>query len=118
METELPRKTEKPWGYELLFAHTDKYAGAVIFVGKGHRFSLHYHEKLDETLYILQGQAIMEMEDIEGNRTEINAESGSCYRILPQTKHRLRAIQDTTIFRVSTPEIEDTVRLVDDYGRA
>src|SRR3989304_418884 len=115
MAEKLPQKTEKPWGYELLFAHTDKYAGAVIFVRKGHRFSLHYHEKLDETLYFYQGQAIMEMEDIDGNQTRVEARSGSSCRILPQTKHRLRAIEDTVIFRVSTPGIEDTVRLGDEY---
>ena len=117
MVEKLPQKTEKPWGQELLFAHTKKYAGAVIFVRKGHRFSLHYHEKLDETLYVYQGRAVMEMEDSQGNQTEVEATGGSCCRIRPQTKHRLRAIEDTVIFRVSTPEIEDTVRLVDDYGR-
>jgi len=117
MAEKLPQKTEKPWGHELLFAHTEKYAGAVIFVRKGHRFSLHYHEELDETLYVYQGHAIMEMEDASGNQTQVEATSGTCFRILPQTKHRLRAIEDTIIFRVSTPGIEDTVRLTDDYGR-
>jgi mannose-6-phosphate isomerase len=117
MEENLPRKTEKPWGYELLFAHTEKYAGHIIFVNKGGRFSLHYHKKLDETHYIFQGHAIMELEDASGNKTEVEATKGVCYRILPNTKHRLRALEDTVIFQASTPEIDDTVRLADDYGR-
>ena len=117
MAEQLPKKTEKPWGYELLFAHTDRYAAMVVSVKKGHRFSLHYHEKLDEIHYIVRGKAIMELEDINGNRTELDVASDSFYRILPLTKHRLRAIEDRVIFQVSTSEITDTVRLVDDYGR-
>ena len=117
MASKLPKKTEKPWGYELLFAHTDKYAGRAIFVRKGQRFSLHYHETLDETQYIFSGRAVMEMEDPSGHKTELDVKSGSSYRIQPLTKHRLRAIEDTVIFNASTPEVEDTVRLTDDYGR-
>ena len=118
MEDKLPRKIEKPWGYELLWAYTPKYAGKIFFIKKGHRLSLHYHDKKDETHYVYQGKAVMEMEDTEGKRTKFDAVAGHSYRILPHTKHRLSAIEDTVIFEVSTPELEDTIRLVDDYGRA
>ena len=118
MEGKLPQKTEKPWGFELLFARTPKYVGKVIFVKKGHRLSFQYHEKKDETMYIYEGKALLETEGSDGRRVSIQAEPGYCIRIPPLTKHRLEAIEDTTLFEVSTPELEDVVRLQDDYGRA
>lgn len=118
MEDKLPRKTEKPWGFELLFAHTPKYAGKVIFVKKGHRFSLQYHEKKDETLYIYEGKALLEIEGSNERMTSKVVQPGHGIRVLPCTRHRLEAIEDTTFFEVSTPELEDVVRVEDDYGRA
>ena len=118
MEGKFPQKTEKPWGFELLFAHTPKYAGKVIFVRKGHRLSLQYHEKKDETMYIYQGKALVEIEGTDGRLVSTEVQPGQCVRIPPLTKHRLEAIEDTTFFEVSTPELEDVVRLEDDYGRA
>ena len=118
MEDKLPRKTEKPWGYELLFAHTPKYAGKVIFVKKGHRLSLQYHEKKDETLYIYEGRALL---DIEVNGEHIvsrEVQPGVSIPVTPFTRHRLKAIEDTVFFEVSTPELDDVVRVADDYGRA
>ena len=117
MEDKLPQKTEKPWGFELLFAHTPKYAGKLIFVRKGHRLSLQYHEKKDETMYIYQGKALLEIEGSDGQLVQTTLQPGQCIRIPPLTKHRLEAIEDTTFFEVSTPELEDVVRLEDDYGR-
>jgi mannose-6-phosphate isomerase len=118
MEEKLPRKTEKPWGFELLLAHTPKYAGKLIFVRKDHRLSLQYHQKKDETMYFYQGKALLEIEDRDGQMVTITVEPGQSIRIPPHTKHRLKAIEDTTFFEVSTPELEDVVRLADDYGRA
>jgi len=118
MEDKLPRKIEKPWGFELLWAKTPKYAGKLIFVRKGHRLSLQYHEKKDETMYFYQGKALLEIEGSDGRLMPKTVESGYCIRIPPHTKHRLKAIEDTTFFEVSTPELEDVVRLEDDYGRA
>jgi len=117
MEEALPRKTEKPWGFELLFAHTPKYAGKLIFVEKGHRLSLQYHEKKDEAMYFHEGKALIEIEGSDGQMVSTVAEPGHCVRIPPFTKHRLEAIEDTTLFEVSTPELEDVTRLQDDYGR-
>jgi mannose-6-phosphate isomerase len=116
MENKLPRKTEKPWGYELLFAHTPDYAGKVIFVKKGHRLSLQYHEKKDETMYVYQGKLLLEIEK-DGKLTQSEITPGSSIRVPTMTKHRIKAIEDTYVFEVSTPELEDVVRLSDDYGR-
>jgi len=118
MEERLPQKTEKPWGFELLFAHTPKYVGKLIFIKKGHRLSLQYHQKKDESMYIYEGKVLLEIEGSDGKLESIIAQPGYCVRIAPLTKHRLKAIEDTTLFEVSTPELEDVVRLEDDYGRA
>ncbi len=117
MEDKLPRKIEKPWGFELLFAHTPKYAGKVIFVKKGHRISLQYHREKDESIYIYAGKALLEIEGSDGQLISVVAQAGYSVRIPPLTKHRLEAIEDTTFFEVSTPELEDVERLEDDYGR-
>ena len=118
MEDKFPRKTEKPWGFELLFAHTPKYAGKVILVRKGHRLSLQYHKKKDESMYIYEGKALLEIEGSDGRMVPIPVQAGQCIRVPPRTRHRLEAIEDTTFFEVSTPELDDVKRLEDDYGRA
>jgi len=118
MDNKFPQKTEKPWGFELLWAHTPKYAGKLIYVRKGHRLSLQYHEKKDESLYIHEGNALMEIEGADGQLVSTVVKPGDCIRIPPLTKHRIQAIEDTTFFEVSTPELEDVVRIDDDYGRA
>jgi len=118
MTDRLPQKTEKPWGFELLYARTPRYVGKIIFVKQGHRLSLQYHEKKDESMYIYQGKALMEMEGSDGEMVSAVAEPGYCVRIPPFTKHRIQAIEDTTLLEVSTPELEDVVRVEDDYGRS
>ena len=117
MKDKLPKKTEKPWGFELLWAHTPKYAGKLIFVKKGHRLSLQYHQKKDETLYLYQGKALFEVEGSDGQLVEFVAGPGYTVRIRPLTKHRVAALEDTTLFEVSTSGLGDVVRLQDDYGR-
>ena len=117
MEEKLPRKTEKPWGFELLFAHTPKYAAKVIFIKKGHRFSLQYHEKKEESLYLYKGKALMEIEGRNGQLESTIVDVGQSIRFPPLIKHRLKALEDTTFFEVSTPELGDIIRLEDDYGR-
>ena len=105
-------RIDKPWGYEEWFAQTDKYVGKVLFVKEGHSLSLQYHERKDETLYILDGMAGF---TIDGKCTiEIG---GRSVHILPLVEHRVEAIVDTTIIEVSTPEVNDIVRLKDNYGR-
>ena len=117
MEDKLPRKIEKPWGFELLFAHTPKYAGKLLFVKRGHRLSLQYHKEKDETLYIYEGKVLLEIEGNDGQLVQSEVSSGYCFRVPPLTKHRLKAVEDTVLFEVSTPELEDVVRVDDDYGR-
>lgn len=117
MNEKLPRRIEKPWGYELLFAHTPLYAGKIIFIRQGHRLSLQYHKQKDESIYIYQGKALLEMDGQDGKLGQSTVQSGDCYRVPPMTKHRLKAIEDTTLLEVSTTELEDVVRLQDDYGR-
>lgn len=116
-DSTLPRKTEKPWGYELLFALSPHYAGKVLFVKKGNRLSLQYHEVKDESLYIQNGKALLEIEDKNGVMAEREALPGTCFRLPPNTKHRFTALEDTTFLEVSTPELDDVVRVEDDYGR-
>ena len=117
MELSLPRKTEKPWGYELLFALTEQYAGKLIFVKKGSRLSLQYHVKKEETMLIQQGKVLLDINDGTTKR-QITLEPGQNIHLPPLTRHRIQAIEDTIIFEVSTPELDDVVRLADDYGRA
>jgi mannose-6-phosphate isomerase-like protein (cupin superfamily) len=118
MNCKLPRKTEKPWGFELLLAHTPKYAGKLIFVKKGYRLSLQYHKEKDESMYIYEGKALIEIEGYDGQLVQSVAEASYCVRIPPQTKHRIEAKEDTILFEVSTPELADVERLDADYGRA
>lgn len=117
MGNKLPRKIEKPWGFELLFAHTPQYAGKVIFVEKGHQLSLQFHERKDESIYIHEGKILVEIGGSDGHMASIILQPGQCLRISPLTKHRIKAIKDTTLFEVSTSELEDVTRLEDDYGR-
>ena len=112
------RKVDKPWGYELIYARTERYVGKILFVKKGHRLSLQYHEKKDETMFIQRGKIELQSGAAgEELATKILSE-GDAVRLRPLTRHRVQAIKDTYILEVSTPELEDVVRLSDDYGRA
>ena len=117
MTVMLPSITNKPWGYELLFALTQKYAGKLIFVKQGHRLSFQYHNHKDESMYIHQGKVLVELENTDGYQQIKILNSGDCIHLAPLTKHRIKALEDTNIFEVSTPELDDVVRLADDYNR-
>lgn len=118
MEEKLPRKTEKPWGYELLYALTPQYAGKEIFVKKGYRLSLQYHKEKDESMYLLKGKVLFTIKTQDSEEVELVAEQGFCLHLPPMTTHRVEALEDSTILEVSTPQLDDVVRLQDDYGRA
>lgn len=109
-------KVDKPWGYELRWANTNKYVGKVIHVNAGQALSLQYHNQKDETIFLWSGRIKLELR--EGNQS-INRElnPGDCVHILPKTIHRMIALKDSDIFEVSTPELDDVVRLEDRYGR-
>ncbi|MBT3864403.1 cupin [Candidatus Peregrinibacteria bacterium] len=108
----------KPWGREIWFAHTDKYAGKILEVKKGHRYSLQYHEKKEETQYILEGKAKFTYGTEKENLQEKILEEGDKIDVLPYTIHRLEALENTRILEVSSPELNDVVKLEDDYGRS
>lgn len=112
------RKVEKPWGYELIFALTDRYAGKILHVNAGEALSLQYHELKDETLYMAQGEVELVVEE-DSALVRRTLRAGEAYRIRPFIRHRMIAGGDgCDIIEVSTPELEDVVRLEDRYGRA
>jgi mannose-6-phosphate isomerase len=109
---------DKPWGREIIWAKNMHYAGKILEVKKGERLSLQLHEKKTETMYILQGNAVLEIEDKTNKSTKsIRLEKDSSVDIEPKTIHRLIALEDSRVLEVSTPELTDVVRLKDDYGR-
>jgi mannose-6-phosphate isomerase len=113
------RRVEKPWGFELIWAEAEDYVGKILFVRAGHSLSLQFHREKDESWYVESGRAELELGDA-GERL-LNTEvitAGACFRFRPGTVHRVTALDDTTILEVSTPHLEDVVRLEDAYGRA
>ena len=112
------QKTDKPWGYELLFARTDRYAGKVLFVKKGHRLSLQFHNLKDETIYVYNGKIHLQFGGADGNLVDSVLTDGDSVRVKPLSRHRIEALEDTILLEVSTPELDDVQRLTDDYGRA
>jgi len=113
-----PRKVEKPWGHELIWAEADDYVGKVLFIKAGESLSLQFHRRKDESWLVQQGRAKLELgsagdpilkEEVIG--------PGATFRFRPGTVHRVTALEDTSIVEVSTPELDDVVRLEDRYGR-
>ena len=114
-----PQKVAKPWGWELIWALADSYCGKLLFVEAGHSLSLQYHEVKDESWYVQEGRAELELATVgETDRRVHEVRTGDCFRFRPGTIHRVRALEDTLILEVSTPDLDDVVRLADDYGRA
>ena len=113
-----PDRVEKPWGYELIWAKAEGYAGKVLFVRAGQALSLQFHREKDESWYVLEGRAEVQLGEVGEAvlKTEIVG-PGTAFRFRPGTVHRVRAFEDTTILEVSTPQLEDIVRLEDEYGR-
>jgi len=113
-----PRRVEKPWGWELIWAQTEQYVGKILFVRAGQSLSLQFHNEKDEAWYVESGRAKLELGEA-GQKvlsTEVIA-PGAAFHFAPGTVHRVTAIEDTTIVEVSTPHLDDVVRLEDRYGR-
>lgn len=110
------RRVEKPWGYELHWARTNRYVGKVIHVNKGHALSLQYHNVKDETIHLWSGKLLFEIEE-EGRLVGREMLPGESVHITPKTVHRMTALEDSDILEASTPELDDVVRLEDRYGR-
>jgi mannose-6-phosphate isomerase len=114
-----PRRVEKPWGWELIWADTEKYVGKLLFLKEGSALSLQFHRQKDEAWHVLEGRLELQLGDI--GQAMLNTEvvgPGATYRFFPGTVHRARAVEDSLIAEVSTPHLDDVVRLEDDYGRA
>ena len=109
-------RVDKPWGYELHWAKTDRYVGKVIHVNKGHALSLQYHNIKDETIFLWSGKLLFEIE-VDGKLVQREMRPGEAVHVTPKTVHRMTAIEDADILEASTPELHDVVRLEDRYGR-
>lgn len=107
---------EKPWGHELWWARTDRYVGKLLHVKAGHQLSLQYHVKKDETIHLQSGEMILVVDEGQG-LIERRMKPGESYHIAPGVRHRMVAITDCDVLEVSTPEVDDVVRLEDAYGR-
>jgi mannose-6-phosphate isomerase len=113
-----PRKVEKPWGYELIWAEADQYVGKVLFVKAGESLSLQFHRIKDESWLVQQGRAKLELGSAgDAMLAQEVIAAGATFRFRPGTVHRLTALEDTTIVEVSTNHLDDVVRLEDRYGR-
>jgi quercetin dioxygenase-like cupin family protein len=117
MTEEMPRRVEKPWGYEIWWAHTEQYAGKILHVNAGHRLSLQYHRAKDETCYVLSGKLLLIQGPSPDELSESVISAGCSWRNAPGIVHTIEAIEDADILEASTPELDDVVRLADEYGR-
>ena len=113
---DLPYRVEKPWGFELIWARTDRYVGKSLHIEPGHVLSLQYHNKKDESIYVLAGEIILRLQRDE-QLSERRMAQGQAFHIEPKLIHQFEAVTATDLLEASTPEIDDVVRLKDRYGR-
>ncbi len=111
-----PTRIPKPWGYELIWAHTERYVGKILYIEGGHSLSRQYHNVKDETIYVSRGELILELGQGETlSRTRVPAGQG--FRVKPGLIHRFIAEETVELMEVATPEVNDVIRLEDEYGR-
>jgi len=113
----VPRRVDKPWGSELIWALTDRYCGKIITIETGRRLSLQYHERKDEAIYVTTGRLLLHLEDDAGAMTTRELGPGEAARVAIGRRHRYEAIERVELVEVSTPELGDVVRIEDDFGR-
>jgi mannose-6-phosphate isomerase-like protein (cupin superfamily) len=113
----LPRRVGKPWGHEIIFAHTERYVGKILHIDEGHRLSRQYHRVKDESLTVLGGVMGLEIGAPPAVERRL-VRAGDAFRIPPGTVHRFVAVEVCDLIEVSTPELDDVVRIEDEYGRA
>lgn len=112
------RRVEKPWGHELIWAHTDRYVGKILHIKAGHALSVQYHERKDETVHLLSGEMKYWVQlPGEDELHDQRLVAGQSFRITPHTIHYMEAVTDCDVLEASTPELDDVVRLKDRYGR-
>ena len=117
--SEIPRRVDKPWGYEIWWARTERYVGKILHLNKGESLSLQYHNVKDETILLQSGKLLFETKPAgdDGALRRIEMKPGDVVHITPGMLHRMTGIEDCDILEVSTPELDDVVRLEDRYGR-
>jgi mannose-6-phosphate isomerase-like protein (cupin superfamily) len=111
-------RVAKPWGHEIIWALSERYVGKILHINAGHELSVQYHNRKDETIYLLSGEIIYRVQR-EGDDIldDVKLRLGESFRIVPGTIHQMIAVTDCDVLEVSTPEIDDVVRLSDKYGR-
>ncbi|HMI48083.1 MAG TPA: cupin domain-containing protein, partial [Gemmatimonadaceae bacterium] len=111
-------RVAKPWGHEIIWALSERYVGKILHINAGHELSVQYHNRKDETIYLLSGEIIYRVQR-EGDDIldDVKLRLGESFRIVPGTIHQMIAKTDCDVLEVSTPEIDDVVRLSDKYGR-
>ena len=115
---DVPYRVDKPWGYELVWARTDRYVGKILHVRAGHVLSLQYHNRKDETMHVLRGELILRTQQREGDELVSRPfKAGDTVHIPPKLIHQIEAVADSDVLEASTPELDDLVRLQDRYGR-
>jgi len=108
----------KPWGYEKIWALSERYVGKILHINAGHELSVQYHNKKDETVYLLSGEIIYRVQrNGDDVLDDVRLKVGESFRIIPGTIHKMSAVTDCDVLEVSTPELDDIVRLSDKYGR-
>jgi mannose-6-phosphate isomerase-like protein (cupin superfamily) len=117
VDSDRQQRLEKPWGHEIWWAQTDDYAGKILVVKAGHELSLQMHREKDETSYLLSGRLRMLQGPSEDELTERTLSPGDVWRSRPGVVHSIAALEDSTVIEVSTPQLDDLVRLRDRYGR-
>jgi mannose-6-phosphate isomerase len=110
-------RVEKPWGHELIWAKTKDYVGKILHIKKGHKLSLQYHRQKEETILVQSGLMSFVFENDQGQMTEVLLHPGQAHHIPVGRKHRMIAVEDCDVLEVSTPQLDDVVRLEDGYGR-
>jgi mannose-6-phosphate isomerase-like protein (cupin superfamily) len=115
---DLPVRVDKPWGYEIWYAWTDRYVGKILHVKRGGKLSLQYHEHKDETSYVLRGRLRLTRGPSVDRLTVTEIGEGQAWRNRPGEIHTIEGLDDSDVLEVSTPELDDVVRLRDEYGRA
>ena len=116
-EPAAPRRVDKPWGHELIWVLTDRYCGKVIVIETGRRLSLQYHERKDESVYVISGRLRLHLEDDAGLMTVRELGPGDSARVPVGRRHRFEAAERVELIEVSTPELDDVIRVEDDFGR-
>ena len=110
-------RVPKPWGHETIWAHSDRYVGKILHINAGQELSVQYHNRKDETVYLLSGEISYRVQSKGDALDDVKLKVGESFRITPGTVHQMVAVTDCDVLEVSTPELDDVVRLKDKYGR-